>query len=114
MISVLILTKNEEQDLPACLESVAWCDDIHVFDSYSEDSTVEIAKAVGAKVTQRRFDGYATQRNAALNTLNYLYPWILIVDADERIPQELVPELKQRIQQASEQVNGFRIRRRDY
>jgi glycosyltransferase involved in cell wall biosynthesis len=50
-ISILILTKNEEQDLPACLESVSWCDDIHVFDSNSEDKTVEIAKTAGAKVT---------------------------------------------------------------
>jgi glycosyltransferase involved in cell wall biosynthesis len=113
-ISILILTKNEEQDLPACLESVSWCDDIHVFDSNSEDKTVEIAKTAGAKVTQRQFDGYASQRNAALNTLNYVYPWILILDADERIPKELVSELKRQTQQASESVHGFRIRRRDY
>ena len=53
MISVLILTKNEEQDLPGCLESVKWCDDIHVFDSNSNDKTVAIAQAFGAKVTQR-------------------------------------------------------------
>ncbi|RAJ96090.1 glycosyltransferase involved in cell wall biosynthesis [Larkinella arboricola] len=114
MISVLILTKNEAQDLPACLDSVAWCNDVHVFDSYSEDDTVEIAKAAGAKVTQRKFDGYATQRNAALNTLNYLHPWILILDADERIPAELVPELQSQVLKAPEGVNGFRIRRRDY
>ena len=66
MISVLILTKNEEQDLPACLASVAWCEDVHVFDSYSEDKTVEIAEQFGAKVSQRIFDNYANQRNAAL------------------------------------------------
>ena len=114
MISVLILTKNEEQDLPACLKSVAWCDDVHVFDSHSTDRTIEIAEKAGAKVTLRRFDGYASQRNAALTTLDYIYPWILILDADERIPETLVDEFEQRIKQTPLSVNGFRIRRRDY
>lgn len=67
MISVLILTRNEEKDLPGCLESVSWSDDIHVFDSFSNDRTVEIAQARGAYVVQRAFDGYASQRNAALS-----------------------------------------------
>lgn len=114
MISVLILTKDEEQDLPGCLASVAWSDDIHVFDSHSSDRTVELAKNAGALVTLRKFDGYAKQRNAALTTINYKYPWILILDADERIPQTLVEEFKQCLAQVPDTVNGFRIRRRDY
>ena len=65
MISTLILTRNEEADLPGCLESVAWCDDVHVFDSCSTDKTAEIARSRGANFTQREFDGYASQRNAA-------------------------------------------------
>ena len=52
MISVLILTKNEERDLPEALASVAWSDDIHVVDSHSTDRTVEIAQAAGATVHQ--------------------------------------------------------------
>ena len=60
-ISVLILTKNEQLDLLDCLESVAWSDDVHVLDSESTDATVSIAKNVGAKVTERKFDGYASQ-----------------------------------------------------
>jgi len=114
MISILILTKNEEQDLPGCLKSVAWSDDIHVFDSFSEDRTVEISLEAGARVTQRKFDGYASQRNAALDTVNYKYPWLLILDADERIPWQLVPKLQEQILKANGNVNGFRIRRRDY
>lgn len=113
-ISVLILTKNEEQDLPGCLKSVAWCNDVHVFDSYSDDRTVAIAEKAGANVTMRHFDGYASQRNAALNELNYIHEWILILDADERVPEPLVDELTKRVQHAIEPVNGFRIRRRDY
>ena len=58
MISVLILTRNEQQDLPDCLASVAWSDDVHVLDSFSTDSTVAIAQASGAEVHQRVFDDY--------------------------------------------------------
>ena len=59
MISILILTKDEERNLPACIESVKWSDDIHVLDSYSTDSTSAIAKAWGAKVWYRTFDSFA-------------------------------------------------------
>ncbi len=56
-VSVLVLTKNEEQDLPGCLETIiGWCDDVHVYDSYSTDETVSFARSVGARVTSRRFD----------------------------------------------------------
>jgi len=114
MISILILTKNEEQDLPHCLESVKWSDDVHIFDSFSNDKTIEIAKAYGAKVNQRKFDGYSTQRNAALTEVDYKHNWILILDADERVPQSLVKEMFQTITFVPENVNGFRIRRRDF
>jgi len=114
MISVLILTKNEEQDLPGCLASVGWSDDVHVFDSYSTDSTLTIAKAARALVTQRVFNGYAKQRNAALKDLDYKYPWILILDADERIPTNLVNLMMESIKTVPNTTNGFRIRRKDY
>lgn len=114
MISVLILTKNEEQDLPGCLESVAWCDDIHVYDSFSDDKTIDIAKKTSAKVTQRKFDNYSSQRNAALTELIYKHDWIFILDADERVPENLKIEMFQEIKTISKEVNGFRIRRRDF
>lgn len=114
MISALILTKNEERDLPSCLKTLSWCDDVHVFDSYSEDNTVEIAKSLGATVTQRKFDGYSAQRNAALRTLKYKHSWLLILDADERVPAELVQKMIDAISKAGEQVDGFRMQRRDY
>lgn len=58
-VSVLILTKNEERDLRNCLASVAWSDDVWVLDSESEDKTVDIATAWGARVRVRPFDGFA-------------------------------------------------------
>jgi glycosyltransferase involved in cell wall biosynthesis len=115
MISILILTKNEEKDLPGCLASVtSWCNDIHVFDSFSSDETTELATSMGAHVTQRKFDGYSSQRNAALSGLKFKYDWILILDADERVPESLVNELYDKVKIAPIDVNGFRIRRRDF
>jgi glycosyltransferase involved in cell wall biosynthesis len=111
-ISVLILTKNEQQDLPACLLSVAWCDDVHVLDSLSTDRTVSIAEAAGARVTRRAFDGYASQRNAGLN-LPFRHEWVLIVDADERIPAALAAELRQVVENAKPALSAARMRRRD-
>ena len=114
MISVLILTKNEEHDLPDCLDSVAWSDDVHVFDSFSEDATVSVARSRGAKVRQRPFDNYAAQRNAALHRMHFKHQWVLILDADERIPETLRAEMLERIEGAPEDVTAFRIRRRDF
>ena len=78
-ISVLILTKNEQQDLPACLASVTWSDDIHVLDSESTDATVALAVDAGAIVSVRSFDGYASQRNFGLK-LPFKNDWVLILD----------------------------------
>lgn len=113
-VSVLILTKNEEQDLPGCLRSVNLSDDVHVFDSFSTDATCNIAREFGAKVSQRKFDGYASQRNAALSELEFRYEWLLIVDADERIPEVLWQEIKNFIDTAPARVSAARIRRRDF
>jgi glycosyltransferase involved in cell wall biosynthesis len=113
MISVLILTHNEEQDLPGCLASIAWCDDVQVFDSGSTDRTVEIAVATGATVTYRAFDGYASQRNAAMQ-LPFKYPWVFVLDADERPTPELSAEMQRAVSTASADVSGFRMRRRDF
>ncbi len=113
-ISVLILTRNEELDLPGCLDSVAWSDDVHVFDSESTDRTAEIARARGAHVTARRFDSYSAQRNAALETLPFLHEWIFVLDADERPTPALVAEMGAAVSMAGKDIGGFLIRRRDY
>ena len=111
-ISILILTKNEESDLPGCLESVSWSDDVHVLDSISTDSTRQIAETKGARVTVRAFDGYASQRNFGLQ-LPFKHPWVLTLDADERIPPALYLELKQFVCAALDSVAAVRLRRRD-
>ncbi len=113
MISVLILTRNEERDLPGCLASVAWSEDVHVFDSFSTDTTAEIARSAGAHLHQRVFDDYATHRNAALQ-INFVHPWVLILDADERPTPSLCAEMQAAVERASPQLSGFRLRRRDF
>ncbi len=113
MISVLILTHNEEQDLPGCLDAVAWSDDIHVLDSGSTDDTAAIARRRGAVVTERPFDGFAAQRNAGLQ-LPFQNPWVLVLDADERPTPELIAEMPAAVAAAPLSVSAFRIRRRDY
>ena len=113
MISVLILTRNESLDLPGALASVGWSDDIHVLDSFSTDDTVSIAQAAGAHVTQRVFDTYAAHRNFGF-TLLFKYPWLLILDADERPTPELSLEMQRVVQTAAPHIGGFRLRRRDF
>ena len=111
-ISILILTKNEQQDLPDCLASAAWSDDVHVLDSESTDMTVALAEKAGAIVLVRPFDGYASQRNFGLK-LPYKHDWILILDADERITPELAAEMLAFVKTAPLNVAAARMRRRD-
>lgn len=113
MISVLVLTKNEAEVIEGALRSVAWSDDVHVLDSFSTDGTQEKARALGAIVTERTFDGYASQRNAGLE-LPFRNDWIFILDADERPSPELSDEMRLRVQTASPATGAFRLLRRDF
>jgi glycosyltransferase involved in cell wall biosynthesis len=113
-VSILILTLNEEINISDCIDSCAWSNDIVVFDSVSEDRTVQIAQAKGARVVQRVFDNYAAQRNAALTTVSFKYPWVLMVDADERVPSELAEEIVSATAEASAEVAMYRMRRKDF
>jgi glycosyltransferase involved in cell wall biosynthesis len=92
MLSVLILTLNEESNLPACLASVAGCDDVIVLDSGSTDRTVEIARAAGARIFVNRFENFAQQRNHAHAAIDFKHPWVFHLDADERMTPELFAE----------------------
>ncbi|MGB3558137.1 MAG: glycosyltransferase family 2 protein [Geitlerinemataceae cyanobacterium] len=98
-ISVLIPAKNEEANLPACLESVARADEIFVVDSQSDDRTCEIAKSSGATVVQFHFDGgWPKKKNWSLENLPFRNEWVLIVDCDERITPQLWDEMAVAIQ----------------
>ena len=113
MISVLILTKNEQQDLPACLESVSWSNDIHVYDSMSDDATVDIAAAAGATVTKRAFDNWSSHQNWGLQNIEFKHPWVFYIDADERMTPALVESVRNAAKSAGDMA-AFRVQRRDF
>ncbi|MFZ4483470.1 MAG: glycosyltransferase family 2 protein [Chthoniobacterales bacterium] len=92
MFSILILTKDEEANIQACLESVSWCDDVVVLDSGSTDRTREVAAARGARVFERVFDDFGAQRNHALDHVVFQHPWVFHLDADERFNEGLRSE----------------------
>ncbi|MFM8230858.1 MAG: glycosyltransferase family 2 protein [Chthoniobacterales bacterium] len=95
MFSVLILSKDEEANVGACLESVAWCDDVVVLDSQSKDRTRDIASAKGARVFERAFDNFGAQRNHALGNIDFKHPWVFHLDADERFNDDLRRECEE-------------------
>jgi glycosyltransferase involved in cell wall biosynthesis len=113
VISVLVLTKNEEQDLPGCLASVAWSDDVHVLDSKSTDRTVAIAREHGAQVTERAFDNWAAHQNWALANVPFRHPWVFYIDADERVTPELREAMRAAVGACGEAV-AFQVERRDF
>lgn len=107
MISILILTLNEEQNLPSCLEAVKWCDDILVLDSFSSDRTVDVATKAGARVLQRQFDNFANQRNHGLQEGGFKHDWVLHLDADEIVSPEFHAEAVAATHRA--EVDAFRV-----
>jgi len=111
-VSVLVFTMNEEANLPSCLASLGWCDDVVVVDSHSSDRSTQIAEESGAAVYQNRFEGFGTQRNWALSNVPIKHDWILILDADERTPAELVREIDHVIAFSPEEVSAYRVKRR--
>ena len=109
-ISVLILTLNEEINLPACLSSVAWSDDIVVLDSFSGDRTVEIARSVGARVFQRHHDTELGQRNFGLREIPFKHEWVYMPDADEITTPELRDEMLAIAADPTRPESAFRVR----
>ena len=112
-VSVVILTFNEEDNIGNCLASLSWCDDIVVLDSFSTDSTELIVSTSMARFYQRKFDDYARQRNYAINEIAYKYPWLLMVDADETVPDELVVEVSDSLLAPGENCL-YRMKRKDH
>lgn len=111
-VSVMIFTLDEEIHLPSCLDALGWCDDVIVIDSYSTDRTEAICRERGVRFFQNRFEGFGSQRNWALDNSQPRHPWVLILDADERVTPELGEELKRIAEADPAGVGAFRVRRR--
>jgi hypothetical protein len=108
-VSVIVPVRNEARNLPRCLESLAGFGEIYVIDSQSTDDTVAIAQSRGAKVVQFHYaGGWPKKRQWAMDTLPFVYDWILLLDADEILTPELVEEIRLAVQNPA--VNGYSIR----
>lgn len=117
-LAVIVLTFNEETNLPACLDSVAgWAREIFVVDSYSTDRTVDIALAYadrGVQVVQHSFEDYSKQWNWAISALPIAAAWTLKLDADERVTQPFKEETARLFVKGDSRLNGVYFRRRFY
>ncbi|MCI0337211.1 MAG: glycosyltransferase family 2 protein [Acidobacteria bacterium] len=111
-LSILVPVKNEELNIAACLESVAWADDIWVVDSRSTDRTVEIAKRYTDNIVQFDYSGgHLKKKNWALEKLPFKHEWVLIVDCDERVTPELETEIRQTLNDPYK-ADGYYINRK--
>lgn len=112
MITVLIITKNEEDVIGDCIRSVKpLADEIIVVDD-SEDSTPEIAERLGAKVVKNKFKNFSDQRNLAASLAHE--PWIFYIDSDERATEKFIRDVRSRMYDLGEDVAGFYIRRKTF
>lgn len=110
-ISVAIITLNEEERIRACLESVKWADEIVVCDSGSTDRTLAVAAEYSAKTYHDEWRGFAGHKNLAVERTSN--PWVLVVDADERVTPALREEIE-RLLVDPEALDGYLVPRRSY
>ncbi len=112
-VSILIPIKNEAANLPRCLASVAWADEIFVVDSQSTDDSAAIAAAHGAQVVQFAFNGtWPKKKNWALENLPFRHEWVFILDADEVLPPSAEAEFRAIVADPDNPTSGYWINRR--
>jgi glycosyltransferase involved in cell wall biosynthesis len=111
MLSAIVLTKNEEANIPDCLSALAWADEVLVVDSGSADMTRALAEKYGARVVEHAFADFASQRNFAMSEAKG--DWVLFIDADERVTSELSDEIR-RVLTDSEVPRVYAIPRRTF
>lgn len=115
-ISAIVLTRDSENLIKDCLESIRFCDEIIVVDAGSKDKTMEIAKSYGAKIINSEANDYANSRNLGLK--NATSDWILYVDTDERVSPELKSEIKKQIAsqetRTGKEYAAFKLKRKNF
>ncbi len=111
-LSVAIITKNEEENIRACLQSVAFAAQIVVVDSGSEDATLKICTAFGCDIYRESWHGFGGQKQLAIDQCRQ--PWVLVLDADERIPPETADIIRAIVSDARPQADGFSFPRKNF
>ncbi len=114
-LTVLIITKDEEQNIKKCIDSVKQvAKRIVVVDSFSTDKTCNIAKENGAEVYEHKFENHAAQLNWGFENTEINTEWIMRMDADEELTHELIEEIKYKLPKLKKEVNGVILKRRIY
>lgn len=112
-LAAVIITRNESLDIAECVASCSFADKVLVLDSHSTDDTAARAQNAGAEVRFRKFTNYADQRNVAMSLVAD-YDWVLMMDADERVPSDMAQEIEGIVANTSDDVVLYRIRRKDF
>jgi glycosyltransferase involved in cell wall biosynthesis len=112
-VSVFIMTLNEERNLPACVQALSWADEIFVLDSESTDRTRDIAEQLDCKVFIRKLVSWAEHQTWAIRNLPFRNSWVLNIDADEIVPDDLAAEIRDAVSSDGNHV-AYRFRRKDY
>ncbi len=110
-VTAIIPTLNEEKNIVRAINQVNWADEIIVIDSFSNDATIDIAKKMGARILQRRFDDFSSQKNYAITQAEN--DWIFILDADEQISEDLKLEIIEKLYNIKNE-KGFWIPRHNF
>lgn len=111
-ITAVILAKNEAAGIERCLRALTWCDEVVVVDDQSTDATAELAEGLGARVVTHRFESFARQRNWALEHAGIRNDWVLMLDVDEVVTDELKREIERVMPAVGTSVVGFKMCRK--
>ncbi|HON58919.1 MAG TPA: glycosyltransferase family 2 protein [Smithella sp.] len=111
-LSVAIITKDEGENIHACLQSVAFARQVVVVDSGSRDATLKIAEAFGCEIYQESWRGFGPQKQSAVDKCRE--PWVLVLDADERVPPETADIIKEIVTNSNVKEAGFSFPRKNY
>lgn len=111
-LTAIVTTYNEAHHITEVLQSLSWADEILVVDSFSTDNTVELARPLATQVVQRAYQGPADQKNWAIPQATH--PWVLLLDADERVTDELREEVQTWLRQPDIPYDVFWIGRRNF
>ncbi len=111
-LTVVVITRNEEDNLAACLDSVPFADEVVVVDDGSTDATREIASRYTDKVLSRELDRFGRQKQFAIEQATR--DWTLVLDADERVSEQLAKSIRSVLESGDPDVNGYMLRRRTW
>ncbi len=111
-VTGLVICRNEERNIGACLKSLEWCDETVVVDAFSEDRTIEIAGSFTHNIHLNEWKGFREQRMFALSKVNA--GWIFSLDADERCTPQLAAEIRKTLASDAVEHSGFRIPRKSF